>query len=87
MVPKSYKNGRVVCSHEVTVNFPKNVHELLRFLNDRQILMSGFRFSETFRRNRPTLRLETPYPIFLTDSIINTPKTVNYKMEENVDGK
>ncbi len=44
MVPKSYKNGRVVYSHEeVTVNFPKNVHELLRFLNDRQILMSGFR--------------------------------------------
>jgi hypothetical protein len=44
MVPRPYKNGRKVYNHEeVTVNFPKNVHELLRFLNDREILISGFR--------------------------------------------
>jgi hypothetical protein len=44
MVPKPYKNGRIIYSHEeVTVNFPKNVHELLRFLGDRDVLFSGFR--------------------------------------------
>lgn len=44
MVPKSYKNGRVVYSHEeVSLNFPKDTHELLRFLREREIGIRGYR--------------------------------------------
>jgi hypothetical protein len=44
LIPRSYKGGRRVYSHEeVTLNFPKDVHELLRFLRDQEIGIRGYR--------------------------------------------
>jgi hypothetical protein len=44
LVPRSYKNGKRVYEHEeVSLNFPKEVHELLRFLNKRDLMISGYR--------------------------------------------
>ena len=38
VIPKSYKGGRRVYSHEeVTLNFPKDLHELLRFCGIREL--------------------------------------------------
>ncbi len=44
MVPKSYKNGGIVYNHEeVSLNFPKDIHELLRFLSEKEIEIRGYR--------------------------------------------
>jgi hypothetical protein len=44
MVPRFYKNGtRVSNSEEVTLNFPKDIHELLRFLRERELGIRGYR--------------------------------------------
>ena len=44
LVPRSYKNGRTIYEHEeVSLNFPKDIHELLRFLKEREIEIRGYR--------------------------------------------
>jgi hypothetical protein len=44
IVKKPYKNGlRVYTNEEVTLNFPKNLHELLRFLRDKKLEIKGYR--------------------------------------------
>lgn len=44
LVRKPYKNGRRIYLHEeVTLNFPKNLHEILRSLRDRKLEIKGYR--------------------------------------------
>jgi hypothetical protein len=44
LVPRSYKNGKRVYKHEeVSLNFPKDIHELLRFLSEKDIGIRGYR--------------------------------------------
>ena len=44
IIKKSYKNGLSVYKHqEVTLNFPKELHELLRFLSDKKLEIKGYR--------------------------------------------
>lgn len=44
VVPKSYKGGRRIYSHEeVTLNLPKDIHEVLRFLRGKKIGIKGYR--------------------------------------------
>lgn len=44
MVPSSYKNGNTIYEYEeVSLNFPKDVHDLLRFLQEREIEIRGYR--------------------------------------------
>ncbi len=43
-VKKSYKKGLRVYKHEeVTLNFPKDLHELLRFLRDKKLEIKGYK--------------------------------------------
>ena len=46
VLEKKYK-GRVSTSEEVSVNFPKDLHELLRFLKDKTVEMKGRREGKT----------------------------------------
>ena len=44
VIENSYKNGQRVYFHgEVTLNFPKNLHELLRFLRTKNLRLEGYR--------------------------------------------
>ena len=44
IVEKPYKNGLRVYKHEeVTLNFPKELHELLRGLCDKKLEIKGYR--------------------------------------------
>ena len=44
IVKKPYKNGlRVYAHEEVTLNFPKDLHELLRFLCDKKLEIKGYK--------------------------------------------
>jgi len=44
IIENTYKNGQRVYSHEeVTVNFPKDLHELLRYLRDKELDINGHR--------------------------------------------
>ncbi len=43
VVKKSYKKGlRVYAHEEVTLNFPRDLHELLRFLRDKKLEIKGY---------------------------------------------
>jgi hypothetical protein len=43
IIEKSYKKGLRVYKHEeVTLNFPKELHELLRVLCDKKLEIRGF---------------------------------------------
>jgi len=46
ILEKKYK-GRVSTSEEVSVNFPKDLHELLRFLEEKSVKMKGRREGKT----------------------------------------
>jgi hypothetical protein len=44
VIEKPYKKGLRVYKHEeVTLNFPKNLHELLRFLRDKKLEIKGYK--------------------------------------------
>ena len=44
IIENTYKNGQRVYSHgEVTLNFPKDLHELLRFLRYKKLEIKGYR--------------------------------------------
>ena len=44
IIEKSYKKGLRVYKHEeVTLNFPKELHELLRFLSNKRLEIKGYR--------------------------------------------
>jgi hypothetical protein len=44
IIEKSYKNGLRVYKHEeVTLNFPKELHELLRVLSDKKLYIKGYK--------------------------------------------
>ena len=44
VIENSYKNGQRVYFHgEVTLNFPKDLHELLRCLRDKKIEIKGYK--------------------------------------------
>jgi hypothetical protein len=43
VIENSYKNGQRVYFHgEVTLNFPKDLHELLRFLRYKKLEIKGY---------------------------------------------
>jgi len=44
IIEKPYKKGLRVYKHEeVTLNFPKELHELLRILRDKKLEIKGYR--------------------------------------------
>jgi hypothetical protein len=44
IIEKTYKNGLRVYKHEeVTLNFPKELHELLRVLDDKKLEIRGYK--------------------------------------------
>lgn len=43
VIENSYKNGQRIYLHEVALNFPKDLHELLRFLRSKKLEVAGYR--------------------------------------------
>jgi hypothetical protein len=44
IIAQPYKNGKTIYhNEEVSLNFPKHIHELLRFLADKKLEICGYR--------------------------------------------